>query len=138
MEPDNETYIYYLMESIRKICYLSNKTWDQNFITNRYYDTIRVEGVKRKHKVKRGLFESVDFNLLPISQEEAKYIKAKFYWQGPQKFRTYNEAFEFFNKVGKAINCKECLLTNALSIISSKNKKLINYSIVSNLPNKKY
>jgi hypothetical protein len=158
IDPDNETYIYYLMESIRKICYINNETWDQNFITNRYYDTVRVDGVKRKHKINKGLFESIDFDLLPISQEEAKYIKAKFYWQGPKKFNTYNEAFEFYNKVGIALNCSECVLTNALSITNNKKlrdkllhdyinqdnikhkeyaEKLINEEVITKLPNKK-
>jgi hypothetical protein len=122
MDPDNKTYVYYLMESIRRICYINDEVWNHNFITNRYFDTVRVDGIRRKRPVNRGLFDKLDFNLLPITQEDARYIKAQFYWQGPAKFKTYNEAFEFYNKVGAALNCDECILTNALSLNDTKNK----------------
>ncbi len=126
MDPDNSIYVYYLMESIRRLSYVDNDLWNENFITNRYYDTLRVNGVRRKRKVKRGIFEKLDFGLLPITQEEAKYIKAKFYWQGEQKFKTYNEAFEFYSRLGKALECNECILSNALSITNKKNVKIRN------------
>jgi hypothetical protein len=120
MNPDNKTYVYYLMESIRKIClkkyrYRENDTWNENFITNRYYDTLRVDGVRKKRKVNRSLFDRIDFKLLPITQEEARHIKAKFYWTEEPKFKTYSEAFEFYNILGKALGCNECILSYALS-----------------------
>ena len=143
MDPDNEIYVHYLMESIRRICYIDKDTRNQNFITNRYYDTLRVDGIRKKREVKRGLFDKLDFNLLPITQEEAKYIKARFYWQGEKKFKTYNEAFEFFNKLGSALNCNECKLSYALSMtrkkdIKLRNKLLIQYQALDHNKYKKY
>ena len=126
MDPDNPVYVYYIMESTRRLCYIDNSLWNENFISNRYYDTIRVDGMRRKKEVTRSLFEKLDFKLLPITQEDAKYIKARFYWQGEQKFKTYNEAFEFYNRLGKALNCNECILSNALSITKAKDINLRN------------
>ena len=141
MDPDNLDYVYYLMESIRRIGYTDTEIWKENFITNRYYDTVRVDGVRKKKKVKRDLFEKLDFSLLPITQEEAKYIKARFYWEGEKKFKTYNEAYEFYYKVGKALNCKECVLSYALSITRNKenrDKFLKEYLSFENIKYKKY
>lgn len=159
MDPDNSKYVYYLMESIRRICYTNTTVWQENFITNRYYvDYITSNNKRKKLKLDTPIFEKLDFNLLPISQEEAKYLKARFYWDGEQKFKTYEEAFEFYWKLAQALNCKECELTYALSFtkdeksrnkyldqyISNKNikhlqfaKALKNNSVTKNLPQKK-
>lgn len=119
-DPDNITYIYYLMEAIRRNCYLNSTLWKEYFITNRYYDTLRVDGSRTKRKIDDNLFAKFNFNIIPIDVREAKYIKAKFYWKDKPKFTTYNEAFEFFYRVSQALNNPECILSNALSYTREK------------------
>ncbi len=117
-EPDNIEYIHYILESIRIICYQEPDQWKKLFITDRYYDTIKIDGVLSKIKMKDHLFAKFNFNVLPYGIPEASKIKAKFYWTGELKFKTNNEAFDFFCKVSEALGDHECLLSNALSYIS--------------------
>lgn len=120
-DPENEVYIYYLLESIRRYCYLDDSTWAKNFITNRYYEDRTSPDQHNKVEIKSDIFEKFDLDIMALAPLEAKHIKAKFYWQDkPVKFQTYEDAYEFFYQVGVLLNCKECILSNALS--QTKNK----------------
>lgn len=130
LDPDNPIYVYYLLESIRRQCYKNAFMWSKNFITTRYYESYIVKGKRHKKRVKRHLFEKMDLNILPVSPKELSKIKARFYWTGEPKFRTYEEAFVFFYALGKKLGCKECILSNALSIVENeeiRNKYLKEY-----------
>ncbi|MEI6821482.1 MAG: M48 family metallopeptidase [Bacteroidota bacterium] len=117
-DPDNLQYIHYILESVRKICYQEPAQWKKLFITDRYYDTINNGGIVSKVKMKDHLFTKFNFNVLPYGIPEASKIKAKFYWTGDLKFKTNNEAFDFFCKVSEALGDHEYLLSNALSYIT--------------------
>ncbi|MFH2094267.1 MAG: hypothetical protein ABIJ16_01100, partial [Bacteroidota bacterium] len=122
-DPDNVIYIYYLMESIRRKCYLDINEWNRNFITYRYYDTLNVNGARMKERVTHHLFKNFDFYMVPVRQREAMKIKAKFYWTDEARFTTNEQAFEYFYHVSQKLGCTECILSNALSLIKDTDKK---------------
>jgi hypothetical protein len=129
-DPDNTTYVYYMMESIRRKCYLDPESWSKNFITDYYYDSLSTDNHRHKQKMTDHLFKKFDFEILEIAPYEAVKIKARFYWRDTPKFTTNEEAFVFFFKLGEALNCHECVLTNALSFTKDKearNKLLSQY-----------
>jgi hypothetical protein len=117
LDPDNILFIHSILESIRRMCYLEPEHWKEMFITNHYYDTTRVNGVLHKIKMKNYLFEKFNFNVLPMNVREASKMKAKFYWRDDPKFKTYNEAFDFYCKVSEALGDHEYLFSRALSYI---------------------
>lgn len=123
-DTENPTYVYYIMEAIRRKCYLDNTKWNKNFITYRYFK-VKGEG-KKKHKIpyENHLFTQLPLDILRLSAEMAEKIEAKFYWEGEVKFKTYEQAFHFFSKVGNLLENPECILSNALSF--SSNKKVMN------------
>ena len=138
LDPNNTTYIYYLLEGIRRKCYLDYTLWDENFITHRYYKSIeRDNGSKYKEKMSH-LFSNIYKEVMDISGDEARKIKAGFYWQGEPKFITYEQAFIFFNRIAEAVELDEAILTNALSM--SHNKEAMNKLLEKYLskPNIKY
>jgi len=140
-DPNNSVYIYYLMESIRRNCYLDVDLWNKMFITNRYYDTINVDGMHHKEKMKDNLFKKFDLEILPIDPADGMKIKTKYYWRDAPKFTTYEETFNFFYKVSQALNNHECILSNALSIThdkDSRNKLLNKYLSFDDIQYRKY
>lgn len=115
LDPLNSTYIFYLMEAIRRQCYVYNNHWNQNFITYRYLDTTTIENVRKKIPLKYNLLEKFDKRFIALNSVELNNIKARFYWDDPP-FITYEEAFEYFFKIANKLgDCKECLLSYALS-----------------------
>jgi len=123
--PDNSDYVYYLMEAIRRKCYFDTSMWRKNFITERYYKTLETKrGVPYKERLDRHVFEEIPADILCLNEREAKNIGAKFYWEGEPKFKTYEQAFEFFNRVGGLHENPECVLSNALSV--SFDKEMMN------------
>jgi len=129
-DPDNSTYIYYIMESIRRKAYLDVNIWTELFITNNYYDSVDVNGKRHKEKMTAHLFKKFDLDIIPIDPREGVKLKAKFYWRDNPKFTTYEEAFNFFYKLGEALKCNECILSNALSFTkdeASRNELLKKY-----------
>ncbi|HEX8515541.1 MAG TPA: M48 family metallopeptidase [Bacteroidia bacterium] len=119
-DPDNSVYVYYLMEAIRRKCYLAPDKWNKLFITDNYYDSISVDNHRHKEKMTDHLFKKFDFTILKIPPSEAVKVKARFYWRDLPKFTTYEEAFVFFYNLSQALNCHECVLTNALSFTKDK------------------
>lgn len=114
-DPDNEAYVYYLMEAIRRYCYLNDERWTENFITNKYYINIEGDFDDPKPKMQSHFFERFELEILGIAPKEGSKIKARFYWKDEPKFTTYEQAFVFFTRVSEVMACKECVLTNALS-----------------------
>lgn len=140
-DPDNLDYIYYLMEAIRREAYLDVNIWTENFITNKYYDSVSVNGVKHKEKMKDHLFKKFDLTIIPIDPAEGMKLKAKFYWKETPRFTTYEEAYNFFYKLGEAVGCSECVLSNALSFTKEKdtrNELLKKYLQQPNIKHKEY
>lgn len=140
-DPDNMTYIYYLLESIRRKCYINNSLWGKNFITNEYYKTNIEYGMPIKVEYYKHVFEKLDFEIMPLLPYEAKYIKAKFYWQEEPKFKTYEEAFEFYFKLSENLGCNECVLSNALSHTKDtaiRNSYLKEYLKFDNIKHRKF
>ncbi|MCC6837726.1 MAG: M48 family metallopeptidase [Bacteroidia bacterium] len=125
-DPDNPTYVYYLMESIRRNAYLNVDIWKELFITNLYYDSVMVNGETHKEEMTDHLFKKFDLDIISIDPSDGVKLKARFYWRDKPKFTTYEEAYNFFFLVGQALKCKECVLSNALSYTSIKDKAIRN------------
>lgn len=124
-DPNNIEYIYYMLESIRRKCYLDPSSWSKNFITSYYYEHLKYgeDGSKvKKINMEEHLFDSFDREIMAINPRKISKIKARFYWQDSPKFTTYNEAYNFFYKVAEILNCKECVLSNALSLTEDPKK----------------
>jgi Zn-dependent protease with chaperone function len=140
-DPDNNTYVYYLLEGIRRHCYMNNEHWKELFITNMYYDSVMVDGKRHKEKMTNHLFKKFDLDIIPIRPKDGVKIKARFYWRDQPKFTTYEEAYNFFYKVSQALNCHECVLSNALSYTKdsiARNKLLITYLGFEDIKHREY
>lgn len=115
-DPDNEAYVYYILESIRRMAYFEPKLWASNFIASRY----KTKASNKPHtdpvQSTEHLFASFDTEIMALSPAEMRSIQTRFYWQGEPLFRSYEEAFVFFFRVAEKMECNECLLSNALSI----------------------
>ena len=115
-DPNNPDYVYYLMEAIRKMCYLDHSTWDENFITNFYYEVKENDnGHKEKIDIEDDLFAEFPATLLQLKPEAYASVEAKFYWE-EVKFKTYHQAFHFFNQIAELLEIKECALSMALTL----------------------
>ncbi|MFK8008300.1 MAG: M48 family metallopeptidase [Saprospiraceae bacterium] len=116
-ESNNAAYLYYLMEAIRRSCYLRPELWSENFITHRYFEVVEDSADKReKKKVENHLFEKSPKDYLGLSLEEIKKMEGAFYFEEEVKFVTNEQAFDFFFRVSQLFNEPECVLSNALSI----------------------
>lgn len=131
LEPDEKIYVSYLMESIRRLCYQDSDYWAKNFITDGYYGEKISEIQDEKRPITAHLFERFDPEIMSMSPGEMRKIQARFYWQGDLKFRTNEEAFMFYYSLGKALECGECELSEALSRVSdqeARDNALKNYT----------
>ena len=114
--PNDPTYIYYAMESIRRMGYLDTDFWNKKFLVDGYHDITEKNGIRKKVKITTHLFDQFRPALLALPDDSFKTIPAKFYWEGDPKFVTNEEAYAFFYRVGKLLKEPECLLSNALSL----------------------
>ncbi len=114
-DPDNSTYIYYIMEGTRRKAYLNVDIWSKMFITNNYYDSTNVNGERHKELMTNHLFKKFDLDIVSIDPKDGMKLKARFYWRDTPKFTTYEEAYNFFYTLSVALKCEECVLSNALS-----------------------
>lgn len=114
-EPTNPAYIYFILEGIRRNCYLNADLWTQRFIANRYYEIEeRKVGGVQKIKRKTEFLDHFDPTILALTDTALADIKANFYWNGDLKFKTYEDAYLFFSRVGEVLKSPECLLSNAI------------------------
>jgi len=139
---NNPLYSYYLMEAIRRKCYLDTDMWNKKFITYRYFDIINGDDVKARKKVKKKdhLFKKMPIEILRLNPNRLDEIEAKFYWED-LKFVTYEEAFEFFFKISQMLKEPESYLTYALSVTFDKkirDKHLKEYLAFDNIRYKDY
>lgn len=114
-EPSNPTYVYYVMEAIRRSCYLDVTLWNKKFLAHNYFDVIQKGEGRRKVKIENSFFDKFRPGILSMDSTSYEKIIAKFYWESP-KFTTNEEAYQFFCKVGKAFKEPECVFSNALSL----------------------
>lgn len=113
LEPNDPLYVWYLMEAIRRMCYLDDDRWDELFIMDGFFEPAK-EGMVHPEKSSAHLFTTFDQEVMAMDPVLLKRIQAKFYWQEELKFRTYREAYTFFERLGEALSCHECLLSSAL------------------------
>jgi len=116
LEPLNGTYIYYLMESIRRNAYLNSDIWSDNFLTYRYFKVIETKYDRSKEAMNTHAFAEIPKEILSLNDQEVKICKKSFYWNGEPKFKTNEEAYLFFYKLGLKLKQSECLFSNALSL----------------------
>lgn len=121
-DPNNPTYLYYLMEAIRRSAYLNNQLWKEKFIVDRYYEVVEEKGEKRKEAIRTHLFDGFRPLLMGLQEEDFADLQAQFYWEGEPKFTTYEEAFQFFFQIGELIEAPEAYLSNALSLSFNEEK----------------
>lgn len=115
-DTNNPVYLYYLMESIRRKCYLRPELWSKNFITENYYEVVSdTEEKREKKKMEAHLFEKFPEKILNMTEAEMKASPGAFYWD-EVKFTTNEQAFDFFYRVSQLFDFPECVLSNALSI----------------------
>jgi|AntRauTorckE5430_2_1112549.scaffolds.fasta_scaffold01731_2 hypothetical protein len=139
-EPNNPTYVYYAMEAIRRSCYLDVTMWNKKFLAHNYHDIIEVRGAKKKRLIEGNFFDEFRPAILTLDSNSYKSIPAKFYWESP-KFTTYEEAYAFFYRVGKALKEPECVFSNALSLSFDEEKRnqfLTEYLAYGDVPHKAF
>ncbi|MCO6498853.1 MAG: M48 family metallopeptidase [Vicingus serpentipes] len=120
-DPDNSTYIYYLMEAIRRKCYLDVEQWGKLFYTENYYMKYPTSSNDiKKEKINYHLFKKFDSEIMGFGPEDINKIKAKFYWKELPRFETNEQAYNFFYLLAEILDCKECIFSNALSQINNK------------------
>lgn len=108
-DPENSIYIYYLMEAIRRNAHLDNAFWAENFIINRY---------NKKPEIKH-LFTKIPVEILGLRSDKIRDIVTKSYWKESLKFRTNEQAFEYFFTIGEDNQEAECFLSYALSVLDN-------------------
>lgn len=113
-QPDEPLYIWYLMEAVRRACYLDVDMWDKRFIMDDFYAASPEPGKLYVERSTAHLFESFDTEVMCIAPQMYKHIQARFYWKEELKFITYREAYEFFQQLGELLGCNECRLSMAL------------------------
>lgn len=122
-DPNNKVFVYYLMEAIRRKCYLIPESWSKNFITSNYYEPVPKNHNGSKTRLKTHLFEGFDLELMAMTPREISTLEGRFYWQGTPKFATYEQAFVFLDRLGVMLGCEECVLSNALSLQGVKEQQ---------------
>ncbi|MEL6968732.1 MAG: M48 family metallopeptidase [Bacteroidota bacterium] len=122
-DPNNPTYVWYVMEAIRRRCYLNSSLWQEKFIVDSYYEAVDGEGEGNKQAISGHFFDQFRAEILGLPHEAFDDIEAKFYWEGPPRFITNEQAFQFFFQIGELIQEPECLLSNALSLYFSQEKR---------------
>ncbi|MEI6409371.1 MAG: M48 family metallopeptidase [Bacteroidota bacterium] len=130
LNPNKAEYVYYLMEGIRRKCYFNSDLWKHKFVTDIYYKENISANIRTKEKVQDHIFKSIPKDYLCLTDDDINNIQARFYWEGVEKFTTYEEAFNFFAQVGELFNEPECVLSNALSLNfdpDARNKLLAKY-----------
>lgn len=111
-DPDEPLYVWYLMEAMRRACYLDADMWDKHFIMDDFTPQWPQPG---NALVEKHLFEAFDTDVMCIAPQMFRNIQARFYWDGDLKFITYREAYLFFSKLGELLGCNECRLSAALN-----------------------
>lgn len=119
-DANNPVFVYYIMEGIRRMCYLNPEYWDEKFISHRYYDEIIEEDSRRKEKTKTPILAAFPRDILSINPKVIRTLQTRFYWDEAPRFTTNEEAFVFFYRVSELMEAKECILVNALSITNNK------------------
>ena len=130
LNPNRSEYIYYLMEAIRRKCYFNVDFWKKKFITDQFYKVVETKTGRRKVKLEGNIFKENSQEIIGLTDEEKQNLPTQFYWEGVEKFETYEEAFDFFSQVGDLLKDPECMLSNALSLNSNpeaRNKLLTQY-----------
>lgn len=123
ISPNRPEFVYFLMESIRRLCYFKPHRWKKNFIIDRYSGNLETTvGTKKKVDFTGHLFKQYIPEIIGISKEDFETAAGNFYWDGEVKFETYREAFDFFAQVAELLNEPECLLSQALT--TSRNSEL--------------
>lgn len=109
-DPEEPKYVWYIMEAIRRMCYLNHERWDRAFVMDVFQKNPADPGSSSEDH----LFKRFDMDVLCLDPKQVSKIKARFYWEGEVKFTTYHEAFIFYQRVGNLLDCLECQLTTAL------------------------
>ncbi len=119
----NPMYMYYIMEGIRRSCYLRPELWTANFISYRYFDVVETKDRTKKVPRRSNLFSSDVLGPLRMSQEEFDACPGKKYWNEVPKFFNNEQAFNYFYKLSQTYNEPECVLSCALSYADMKDTR---------------
>lgn len=105
-DPYNPDYLYYLVESLRRLMVVTPITRNQPFLTEDYLGTAfqKTEGIL--HDLTYLIQDSVKIAGLPQGELST---------QDSIEFETYGEAFRYFGELAKKNNIREAYLSLALS-----------------------
>ena len=120
IEPDEINYIYYLLESIRRITYLDSRMKAKGFLTE--------DNKSGRFKKGEGLLHDLSF-LMPDSLQLSKIRSLSLADTSFIEFETYGQAFDYFSKLAIEKNITESYLTMALfqTDTSKRNDLLTSY-----------
>lgn len=104
IHPFDDTYVYFILESVRRMIYIDPYTATKGFLTEEY---------SKYFQPGQGILN----NIFLLYRDSTTYqnIKATVLFSSdPVLFNTYQEAFNYFKEVAILKNIKECYLTIAL------------------------
>lgn len=113
-EPNDPLFVWYLMEAMRRMCYLDEDRWDKLFIMDEFYATVADDITRGGVKSSKHMFIAFDPVVICMDTRQMQRIQAKFYWKEGLKFRTYREAYDFFERLSALLDCRECILSSAM------------------------
>lgn len=119
-DPENSSNVYYLLEAIRRLCYMNRNIWNQNFITNRYFADDTTGSSRDRIPLNKSLFASFDPLMIGFMEKDTVLIRKMNFWSNKEPFKTYEDAFVYFYQVSQEQKNYECILTNALSLNHNK------------------
>ena len=135
MEPNDPTFIYYLMEGLRMDAFTDSVRWQEGFMIGPYFEKEVNPGTGYKPRYNKSLFETFELEIMQMSPQDIRKVQARFYWEGAPKFVTNEQAFTFFGLVGEQLGCTECYLSRALQAApesAERAKQIDNYLTAGN------
>jgi len=118
--PDNQDFLYYIVESLRRLISIDSKVKDQPFLTEDFLGQTFKKGEGILHDLSRLLLDSLKTSEIRATElSDNKSVK----------FETYGQAFEYFKSAALRQNNREAYLSLALAEIdtSSRNQYLDKY-----------
>lgn len=117
LSADNEQYLYYLLEAIRRTLYLNPDMGDDPFLNMVYEDSLEAD---------QSVLSNLNLLLSRTSQSN-EGSKHELFHKKENAFHTYEEAFAYFEKTAYDANYPEIDLTLALYYYQDWKDKAGNY-----------
>jgi hypothetical protein len=106
IEPDDHNFIYYLLESIRRLMYFNYNYKTQGFLTE--------DNESKKFKPGEGILHDIRY-LMPDDLKRSSIKASTLTDSTAIEFETYEQAFQYFSKLALSKDITESILTVALN-----------------------